>query len=131
MVVLLESGHDAVSRGEAVAIVSWLERLKNDDIGVYMLCEHDEVISAAGADWELDHVVGVDLSNGIYPNIEFIGIGGGVRWIWNRCFGRSYGLGGSNALSRFFYVTLEGFYGNRAVIGCVGGGEAWPGGVVN
>ena len=82
-----------------------------------MVCEHDEVISAAGADWELAHVVGVELANGLYPNIEFFVLGGGVRWCWHRYFGRHCGIGGSNALSRLFYVTLEGFYGYRSVLG--------------
>ena len=36
-----------------------------------MVCEHDEVIDAVGADWELDHVVSVELANELYPNIEF------------------------------------------------------------
>ena len=95
-----------------------------------MVCEHDEVISAAGADWESSHVISVEIANGLYPDIEFFGLGCGVRWRWRRCFGRRCGIGGSNALSQLFYVTLEGFYGDREVLGCVGGGEAWSGGVV-
>ena len=95
-----------------------------------MVCEHDEVVTAAGADRESAHGVVVDLSNGLYPYIEFFGLGGGVRWRWRRCFGRRCGLGGSNTLSRLFYVTLEGFYGDRAILGRVGGCDAWPGGVV-
>ena len=95
-----------------------------------MVCEHDEVVAAAGADGESAHVVGVELANGLYPNIEFFGIGGGVRWCWRRCFWRRCGLGESNALSQLFYVTLEGFYGDMAVLGRVGGGEAWSGSLV-
>ena len=91
---------------------------------------HDEVISTVGADWESVHVVGVELANGIYPDIEFFGLDGGVRCCWRHCFGQCCSLGELNALSRLFYVTLEGFYGDRAILGCVGGGEAWPGGVV-
>ena len=45
-----------------------------------MVCEHDEVISAAGADWESSHVVGVELGNGLYVDIELFGLGGGLRW---------------------------------------------------
>ena len=63
-----------------------------------MVCEYDEVISATGADWESAHVVGVEFANGIYPAIEFFGLGGGVRLRWRRCFGRCYGLGGSKRL---------------------------------
>ena len=95
-----------------------------------MVCEYDEVISNSGADWELAHVVVVELANGLYPNIEFFGLGGGVRWRWHRCFGRRPGLGGLNALSRFFYVILAGFYGDRSVLGRASGGEAWTGIVV-
>ena len=62
--------------------------------------------------------------------MDFFGLGGGVRWRWRRCFRRHCGLGGSNDLSRLFYVTLEGFYGDMEVLGCVGGGDACPGGVV-
>ena len=95
-----------------------------------MVCENDEVVAAAGADVELAHVVGVELANRIYPNIEFFGLGGGVRWHWRRCFGRWCGLCGLNTLSRLLNETLEGFYGDRAVLGRVGRGEAFPGGVV-
>ena len=95
-----------------------------------MVCEHDEVVAAVGADGESSHVIGVELDNGLYLNIELFGLGGGVRWRWRRCFGRRFGLGGSNALSRLFYVTLEGLYGERAVLGRVGGVEACPGSVV-
>ena len=71
-----------------------------------MVCKHNDVVAAAGEDGELDHAVGVEIANGIYPNIEFLGLGGGVRWRWRRCFGRSCGLGGSDDLSQLFYVTL-------------------------
>ena len=53
-----------------------------------------------------------------------------MRWCWCRCFGQRCGLGGSDALSQLFYVTLEGFYGDRVVLGRVGGVEAWPGSLV-
>ena len=91
-----------------------MERLDQDDVLVYMVCAHDEVVAAVGADRESSHVVGVELANGIYPNIEFFGLGGGLRWRWRCCFGRRCGLGVSNTLSRLFYVTLKGFYGDRA-----------------
>ena len=107
-----------------------MERLDQDDVCVHMVYEHDEVVAAAGADGESAHVVGVELANGLYPNIELFGIGGRVRWRRRRLFGWRCGLGGSDDLLRLFYVTLEGFYGERAVLGRVGGGEAWPGSVV-
>ena len=91
---------------------------------------HDEVISTVGADWESVHVVGVELAGRSYPEIEFFGLDGGVRCCWRHCFGQCCSLGELNALSRLFYVTLEGFYGDMEVLGCVGGGDACPGGVV-
>ena len=78
-----------------------------------MVYRHDEVVAAAGLNEELAHVVGVELANELYPDIEFFGLGGGVRWRWRRCFGRHYGLDGLNALSRLFYVILEGFIGTE------------------
>ena len=78
-----------------------------------MVCKHDEVFAAAGADGESAHVVGVELADGLYPNMEFFGFCGGVMWRWRRCFGRRFGLSGLDALLRLFYVTLEGFFGDR------------------
>ena len=71
-----------------------------------MVCKNDELVAAVGADGESAHVFSVELANGIYPSIELFGLGGGVRWRWRRCFGKRYGLGGLDALSRLFYVTL-------------------------
>ena len=51
-----------------------------------MVCRHDGVIVAAGADWESAQVVGVELDNGLYPNIEFFGLGGGARWRWRQSY---------------------------------------------
>ena len=45
-----------------------------------MIGEHDEVVASAGADGEMTHVVGVELAYGIYPDIEFFGIGLWVSW---------------------------------------------------
>ena len=106
-------------------------RLNQDDVWVYMIYEHDEIFAAVGADVESAHVVGVELDNGLYPNIELFDLGGGVRWRWRHCFGQRCGLGGPDNLLRLFYVTLEGFYGDMSVLGCVGGGEDWPGSVVD
>ena len=64
-----------------------------------MVYEHDVVVAAVGEDGESAHVVGVELADGIYPNMEFFGFGGGMRWRCHRCFGRRCGLGGSNVLS--------------------------------
>ena len=83
MAVLLESVQDAVCCGKAVAIILILERLDQDEVLVYMIYEHDEVVAAAVAEGESAHFVGVELANGLNPNIEFFGLGGGVRWRWD------------------------------------------------
>ena len=62
-----------------------------------MLGKHDEVVSAAGADRETIHAVGVDLSNGLYPYIEFFGLGG--RLMWRRLFRQRCGLVGAKSYS--------------------------------
>ena len=69
MLVIPEAGHDAVFFGEAVAIVTGLEWLDQDDVGVYVVGKHDEVVAAARADGETTHVVSVDLAYGLYPEI--------------------------------------------------------------
>ena len=50
MPILLKAVHDAVFCGEVVAIVTGLEGFDQDDVGFYMVGEHDEVVAAAGAD---------------------------------------------------------------------------------
>ena len=91
-----------------------------------MVCEHDEVVADAVADGAAAHAVGVELANRIYPNIEFFGLGPRVRGRWRRCFGQRCGLGGLDSLLKLFYVTLEGFGGDKAVLVRAGGGDAWP-----
>ena len=40
-----------------------------------MICEHCEVFAAALADGESAHTFGVELANGLYPSIDFFGLG--------------------------------------------------------
>ena len=93
-----------------------------------MVGKHDEVVAAAGADKEATHVVGVELEYGLYMDIHFFGFV--IRESWCRCSGRRCDLGGADALARLLDVALESFYGDRAVIGRVGGVDAWRGSVV-
>ena len=102
-----------------------MEWLDQDYVGVYVVGEYDEVVAAAGADRETTHVVGVELSCGIYPDIEFFGFG--LRVSWCRWFGQRCNIGGADALARLLGMALESFHGDRAILGRVLGGEAWPG----
>ena len=58
--------------GEAVVVVTVLELFDQDDDGVYIVGEHDELVSAAGADGETTHVIGVESSDGIYHGVELV-----------------------------------------------------------
>ena len=128
MLVIPEAGHDAVFFGEAVAIVTGLEWLDQDDVGVYVVGKHDEVVAAARAEGETAHVIGVELAYGLYTDMEFLGFGCRLRWC--RWFGRSCDLGGADSFSHLLDMALESFNGDRAILGRVGGVEAYPGSVV-
>ena len=47
------------------------------------------------------------------------------RWCVRRC-----DLGGAESFPHLLDVALESFHGDRAILGHVCGGEAWPGSVV-
>ena len=59
MAVLLEAAHDTICCGDVVAIVTVLEGFDQDDVGVYVLVEHDELVAVVGSDGGTAHVVGV------------------------------------------------------------------------
>ena len=48
-----------IGRNKAVVVVLGLERFDQDDVGVYVVGDHDGVVSAARAGGEMTHVVGV------------------------------------------------------------------------
>ena len=50
MPVLLEAGHDAVFCNKVMTIMTGLEGFDQDDVGVYVVGEHNEVVAATGAD---------------------------------------------------------------------------------
>ena len=122
MPVLLEAGHDGVCCGEAVAIVTGMEWFDQDDVGVYVEGEHDELVAAAGAERETAHVVGVEVAYETYPDMEFLGFSCRLRWC--RWFGWSCDIDGVDSLSRLLDMALESFYGDRAILGRIGGGES-------
>ena len=48
MAALCEAGHDSICGSEAVAVVAGFEWLHQDDIGVHMVGEYEEVVAACG-----------------------------------------------------------------------------------
>ena len=52
-----------------------------------MIGDHEVLVAAAGADWEVSNVVGVERADGFDPDVELFGQGrrgrfldGGSRW---------------------------------------------------
>ena len=48
------------------------EWLHQDDIGVHIVGEHDEVVAAAGANQEPAHVISVKFTDGIGRYVELL-----------------------------------------------------------
>ena len=73
----LEVGHDAGVGRDAVAVFSCLEGLDKYGVGVAVVCNHQVLVAASGADWEASCVVCVERADGFYPYVElFDGLGG-------------------------------------------------------
>ena len=106
--ILLEAGHNLVVCSKAVAVVAGMERFGQDEIGVYVIGKHDEVVAAVRADEETTHAVGVKFADGIYPEVELFRLCG--RKLAGCCVGgrrfsgisRFCRIGGANALPHFF-----------------------------
>ena len=137
MAMLLEAGNNVVGCGELVAVVLVLERFGQDEVVVYVVGEHDEVVDATRAERKTTHFVGVYFSDVLYPDIELFLL---CDWQLVGCCigGRHFSeiarfcrLDGADALPCLFGVALQIFGGNRAILGHVGVGEAWSGIVVS
>ena len=72
MAVIFEAGHDPICGGETVLVVAGLEWLHQDDIGVQMLGDHEEVVAALGANWEPAHVISVKFADGFRRDVELL-----------------------------------------------------------
>ena len=81
MAALCESVHDSICDGEAVAVVVGFKWLHQDDIGVHMVGEHEEVVAAAGANREPDHGISVKFTDGLGFYVELLGLGTRSDWI--------------------------------------------------
>ena len=69
MAALCEAGHDTICGGKAVAVVAVLEWLHQDNIGVHMVGEHEEVVAASGANREPDHVISLKFDDGFSHDV--------------------------------------------------------------
>ena len=69
-----------------------MERFYQYEVGVYMVGKHDEVVAAAGADGETTHVVSVEFSDGLYPDVELFLLCGGQ--LYGCCIGARGASGG-------------------------------------
>ena len=137
MAILLEAGHISVGCNKVVAVVAGMEWFGQDDIGVYVVDKHDEVVAAAGVDEETTHAVGVKFADVIYTEVELFRLCGrqmagccigGAALQWYFSVLRAWW---SERPASFFYVALQSFDGNRAILVHVGVGEAWTGSAVS
>ena len=69
MAALCEAVHDSICGSEAVAVVAGFEWLHQDDIGVHMVGEHEEVVAASGANQEPAHVISVKVADGFSRHV--------------------------------------------------------------
>ena len=72
MDALCEAGHDSICGGKAVVFVVGFEWLHQDDIGVHMVGEHEEVVAASGANWEPAYVISVRFADGFGRDVELL-----------------------------------------------------------
>ena len=72
MTTLFEAGHDPICGGEAVTVVSGFEWIHQDDIGVYMVGDHEEVVAALGANQEPAHAIGVKFADRFSRDVELL-----------------------------------------------------------
>ena len=73
---LLDIGHDAVVRPNAVLVIAGTEGINNKDVAVTVICQHDVLVATVGAKREANNVFSVELDNGINAEKEFVGAGG-------------------------------------------------------
>ena len=72
MDALCGAGHDAICGSEAVVVVAGFEWIHQDDIGVHMVVEHEEVVAASGANREPAHVISVKFADGFSCDVELL-----------------------------------------------------------
>ena len=73
---ILETRHYAVVRLNALSIVPGLEGFDQNGIGVDVVRQHNVVVAVAGSDRDADHVVCVELADGLKEGVDFLGLYG-------------------------------------------------------
>ena len=63
----LEAGHDASVGRYTVAVLSFLEGIDEDGVGVAVVGDHQVLVAAAGADWKASCGICVERTDGFYP----------------------------------------------------------------
>ena len=72
MATLCQAGHDSICGGKAVSVVAGFEWLHQDDIGVHMIGEHEEVVAPSGSSQEPAHVISVNFADGFGCYVELL-----------------------------------------------------------
>ena len=62
----LEVHHDEVVGSKSMLVVYGLEWFHQDGVGVNVKVHHDGVVTAGGKNWEVAHVICVELDYGIH-----------------------------------------------------------------
>ena len=126
----LEAGHDTGVGQDVVAVFLCLEGLDEDGVGVTVVGDHQVLVAAAGANWEVSCVVCLERADGFYPYVELSGGLGMFLCVGSRR-GAEVGLaslGGAEALLGLCKVALDGIITGRKILGSIGVGESWTGG---
>ena len=129
----LEAGHDAGVGRDAVAVFPCLEGINEYGVGVAVVCDHQVLAAAAGADGEASCVVCVERADGFYPYVELFDGLGMFFAVGSRRGGEGElaSLGGADALLGLGKVALDGLLTGRALPEGIGICETRPGGEVS
>jgi hypothetical protein len=68
---IVQSGHDGIVGGEAMAVVFGLEWGCKDGVAVSMVGNHDVLVTTGGAEWESTGVVGEKATKWLHHDVEF------------------------------------------------------------
>ena len=72
MAAICKTGHDSICGVEAVTVVAGFEWIQQDDIGVHMVGEHEEVVDTLGANLETAHVISVNFADRFGRDVELL-----------------------------------------------------------
>ena len=99
-----------------------------------MVGNHEVLVAAVGADWEVSCIVCVERADGFHPDVELSGQGGLGMFLdgGSRRGGEVFlvSLGGVDALLGLCKVALDGLVTGWEILGSISVGKSWPGGEV-